>query len=58
MDGIWSKQVDAAAVVEAEEKVDDGGRARVLGRRGEEDRDEEEGGKVKGIPVPIYKMKG
>ena len=34
---IWSNQVDAAAVVGAEAKVDDGGRPRVLGRRKEGD---------------------
>ena len=34
---LWYDQVDAAAVVEADAKVDGGGRARTFGRREEED---------------------
>ena len=34
---IWSEQVDAATKVEAEVKFNDGGGARALGRRKEED---------------------
>ena len=41
---LWFDQVDAAALVDADTKVDSGGRARVLRRR-EEEGDEEKGGK-------------
>ena len=34
---LWCGQVDAAAVVEADAKIDGGGRARRFGRREEED---------------------
>ena len=57
-DEIWSDQVDAAAVVGAEAKVDGGGRARVLGRREVEDTDEEAEGESERAPGPIYKARG
>ena len=44
---LWFDQVDAAALVDADTKVDGGGRARVLRRREEEEGDEENGGNVK-----------
>ena len=44
---LWFDQVDAAALVDAETKVDGGGRARVLRRREEEEGDEEKGEKGK-----------
>ena len=45
-------QVDAAAVVEAEAKVDGGGRARVFGRREVEYGDEEARGGSERDPWP------
>ena len=49
----WYDQVDAAAVVEADVKIDGGGRARRFGRREEEDdANRHEGGKVKRTPRP------
>lgn len=56
---IWTNQVDAAANVEAEVKLDSGGRARALGCRKEEDEMKRHGGGgVKGTPSPIYKENG
>ena len=45
---LWSNQVDAAAVVGAEAKVDGGGSARVLRRREVEERRRGKGRKGKG----------
>ena len=44
---IWSNQVDAAAVVGAEAKVDGGGSARVLRRREVEEKQRSKGRKRK-----------
>ena len=44
---LWFDQVDAAALVDADTRVDRGGGARVLRRREEEEGDEENGGNVK-----------
>ena len=54
---LWFDQVDAAALVDADTKVDGGGRARVLRRR-EEEGDEEKGGKRKGPSAVFIKTKG
>ena len=53
---LWFDQVDAAALVDADTKVDGGGRARVLRRR--EEGDEEKGGKSKGPSAVFIKTKG
>jgi len=55
---LWFDQVDAAALVDADTKVDGGGRARVLRRREEEEGDEEKGGKCKGPSAVFIKTKG
>ena len=55
---LWCSQVDAAAVIGAEAKVDGCGRARTFGRREEEDDAKRHGGEWKGPPGPIYKGKG
>ena len=54
---LWLDQVDAAALVDADTKVNNGGRARVLRRR-EEEGDEEKGGKWKGPSAVFIKTKG
>ena len=55
----WSNQVDAAAVVGAETKVDGGGCARARRRHEEDDEAKRhERGKEKMTPGPIYKAKG
>ena len=53
----WCTQVDAAALVDADTKVDGGGRARVLRRR-EEEGHEEKGGKRKGPSAVFINTKG
>jgi len=54
---LWFDQVDAAALVDADTKVDGGGRAWVLRRR-EEEGDEEKGGKREGPSAIFIKTKG
>ena len=54
---LWFDQVDVAALVDADTKVDGGGRARVLRRR-EEEGDEEKGGKWKGPSAVFIRTKG
>ena len=56
---LWCDQADAAAVVEADAKIDGGGRARRFGRREEEDDAKRHEGEKRKEPLGlIYKVKG
>ena len=52
---LWYDQVDAAAGVEAEAKVDGGGGAPKVGQREEEDEVKRYWGEMERPPGPIYK---
>ena len=54
----WCDQVDAAAVVEADVKIDGGGGARRFGRHEEEDDVKRHEGEMERPPGPIYKGRG
>ena len=55
----WYDQVDAAAVVEADAKIDGGGRARRFGRCEEEDNAKRNGGENGKDPLVLFiKEKG
>ena len=54
----WYDQVDAAAVVEADAKIDGGGRARRFGRREEEEDAKRHGGEMERPLVLFIKAKG
>ena len=54
MDGLWSVQVNAAAIIEAVAKVDGSERSRALRRREVEDRDEEATGKSGKGPMALF----
>ena len=55
---LWYDQADATALVDADVKVDGGGRARVPRLREEEERDEETRGKMERPSVLFIKVKG